>query len=534
MLDLALSAALAACASGGAIWLWLKPQRDAAYLQGRAEVELELAQLQGQWQHAREQWQLLEQRETDTRQALDHARQQYAENQQKLASLASHLQRVPDLEQRLREKEQQLSVLQQQLAGQGARLAASEEQGRQLERILHERGQLQAQLAALQQEHTQLQISHQQLQTLLEQERQQAADKLTLLGEARESLSQQFKILAADILEEKSQRFTEQNRQHLGQLLGPMQERLQTFGKLVQDTYDKDSKERLSLENELRRLQQLNTQLNQDAVALTKALTGSNNKAQGNWGEMVLEKVLESSGLLRDREYRVQVSGHVEQHDGSQRRYQPDVVIDLPENKQLVIDAKVSLNAYVRYTASSDATQQEAELKAHIASLRHHIRTLADKRYQDLYKLNTLDFVFMFIPVEPAYLLAVQHDMSLFSEAFERRIMIVGPSTLLATLRTVASIWRYEYQNRNAQEIARQGGAMYDKLASLAESLDKMGRQIGQLQDSHQQTLRQLSSGSGNLMSRAERLRKLGAKTGKVLPAHLLDDPAGNLPGDEQ
>lgn len=534
MLDIVISAFLAAGASGGAVWLWLKPQRDAAYMQGRAEVELELAQLQGQWQHAREQWQQLQQREADTRLELDDTRQQLAESQQKLASLASHLQRVPDLEQRLRDKDQQLAALQQQLAGQGARLATSEEQGRQLERILQERGQLQVRLADLQQEYTQLQLDRQQLQTLLEQERQQAADKLALLGEARESLSQQFKLLASDILEEKSQRFTEQNRQHLGQLLGPMHERLQAFGKLVQDTYDKDSKERLSLEHELRRLQQLNTQLNQDAVALTNALTGGNNKTQGNWGEMVLEKVLESSGLMRDREYRVQVSDHVEQHDGSQRRYQPDVVIDLPENKQLVIDAKVSLSAYVRYTASSDPAQQDAELKAHIASLRQHIRTLADKRYQDLYKLNTLDFVFMFIPVEPAYLLAVQHDMSLFSEAFERRIMIVGPSTLLATLRTVASIWRYEYQNRNAQEIARQGGAMYDKLASLAESLDKMGRQISLLQDSHQQTLRQLSSGSGNLMGRAERLRKLGAKTSKQLPAHLLDEQEEISPENPQ
>ena len=196
----------------------------------------------------------------------------------------------------------------------------------------------------------------------------------------------------------------------------------------------------------------------------------------------------------------------------------------MPEGKQLVIDSKVSLNAYVRYTASEDRATQEAELKAHIAALRQHIRTLSDKRYQDLYKLNTLDFVFMFIPVEPAYLLAVQQDMSLFNEAFERRIMIVGPSTLLATLRTVASIWRYEYQNQNAQEIARQGGAMYDKLASLAESLEKVGRQIGQLQDSHQQAMRQLSNGSGNLIGRAEKLRKLGAKSNKSLPSHLLKD----------
>lgn len=529
MLDILITAILAAGSSGGVAWLLLRGKSDAAYQQGRVEVQLELAQLQGQWHSLNQQWLALQQREQHAQDTLQNLHNQYTESQQKLASLASHLQRIPELETRLQTREAQLQSQQQLAAEQGARLAASEEQGRQMERLLQERGQLQAQLAAMQQESAQLQVDKQQLQTLLEQERLQTTEKLAMLANARESLGQQFKVLANDILEEKSRRFTEQNRQNLDQLLAPVGERLQAFGKLVQDTYDKDSKERLTLEHELRKLQQLNTQLNQDAIALTNALTGSNNKAQGNWGEMVLEKVLESSGLTRNREYRVQVSDRVEQEDGSQRRYQPDVVIDLPEGKQLVIDSKVSLNAYVRYTASEDRTTQETELKAHIAALRQHIRTLSDKRYQDLYKLNTLDFVFMFIPVEPAYLLAVQQDMSLFNEAFERRIMIVGPSTLLATLRTVASIWRYEYQNQNAQEIARQGGAMYDKLASLAESLEKVGRQIGQLQDSHQQAMRQLSSGSGNLIGRAEKLRKLGAKSNKSLPGHLLTDtPAEN------
>lgn len=348
-----------------------------------------------------------------------------------------------------------------------------------------------------------------------------------MLAEAREALSNQFKALAADILEEKSKRFTEQNQQNLGALLNPLHDRIQQFGKLVQDTYDKDSKERLTLEQELRRLQELNTRLNQDAVALTNALTGSNNKAQGNWGEMVLEKVLETSGLTRDREYRVQVSDTLETEDGA-RRYQPDVVIDLPEGKHLVVDSKVSLNAYVRYAASTDEAEREAELKAHAAALRQHIRSLSEKRYQDLYKLNTVDFVFMFVPVEPAYLLAVQHDMSLFSEAFERRIMIVGPSTLLATLRTVASIWRYEYQNQNAQEIARQSGAMYDKLAGFVDNMEKLGKQLDASRDTFNNAMKQLSSGSGNLLTRAEKLRAMGIRNNKQLPRHLLDDAAAD------
>lgn len=522
MIETLIATLLGAALGGGAIWGVLRSRQQAAYQQGRNEVALELATLQARWQAASQQWQELTAREQAAQQQLEDSRQQLAATQQKLAAYASQAQRVPELEQQLAAREQRLFQQQDEARNLAARLATSEEQGRQLQALQAERASWLQQQQQWQDDITRLSVREQELATLLQQERQQGAEKLRLLAEAREALSHQFKALASEILEEKSQRFTEQNRVNLEQMLGPMGERLQHFGKLVQDTYDKDSKERLTLEQELRRLQELNTRLNADAVALTNALTGSNNKAQGTWGEMVLEKVLETSGLSRDREYRVQVSDTLEQEDGSQRRYQPDVVIDLPEGKQLVVDSKVSLNAYVRYTAASDDAQRELELKAHIAALRQHIRTLSEKRYQDLYKLNTLDFVFMFVPVEPAYLLAVQHDMSLFNEAFERRIMIVGPSTLLATLRTVASIWRYECQNQNAQEIARQGGAMYDKLAGLVETLEKLGRQLGQVQESHGNAMKQLSSGSGNLLGRAERLRKLGARTSKQLSGHLL------------
>ncbi|WP_174875133.1 DNA recombination protein RmuC [Vogesella oryzae] len=522
MIETLISTVVGMALGGVAVWGVQRSRQDAAYQQGRNEVQLELAALQAKWQGASQQWQELAAREHSAQRQLDEVRQQLGDTRQQLAAAGSQLQRLPELEQQLATREQRLFQQQEDARAMAARLATSEEQGRQLQQLQAQQQHWQQAQQQLQDELTRLSVREQELVTLLQQERQQSAEKLRLLAEAREALSHQFKALASEILEEKSQRFTEQNRQNLEQMLGPLGERLQNFGKLVQDTYDKDSKERLTLEQELRRLQELNTRLNADAVALTNALTGSNNKAQGTWGEMVLEKVLETSGLTRDREYRVQVSDTLEHEDGSQRRYQPDVVIDLPEGKQLVVDSKVSLNAYVRYTAASDEAQRDSELKAHIAALRQHIRSLSEKRYQDLYKLHTLDFVFMFVPVEPAYLLAVQHDMSLFNEAFERRIMIVGPSTLLATLRTVASIWRYEYQNQNAQEIARQGGAMYDKLVGLIDTLEKLGRQLSVAQETHGNALKQLSSGSGNLVGRAERLRKLGARTSKQLSSHLL------------
>jgi DNA recombination protein RmuC len=361
------------------------------------------------------------------------------------------------------------------------------------------------------------------MQANLRQEQAQGEQKLALLTEAREALSNQFKALANDILEEKTKRFTEQNKENIGSLLTPLNERIQAFSKQVQDTYEKDSKERLTLEQELKNLQALNTRLNQDAVALTNALTGANNKTQGNWGEMILERVLENSGLQKDREYRVQVSDVLQGEEGN-KRYQPDVIIDLPEGKQLVVDSKVSLNAYVRFSTAEDDATRALELRSHIAALRNHIKTLSEKRYQDLYHLNTLDFVFMFVPVEPAYLLAVQHDMGLFNEAFERRIMIVGPSTLMATLRTVASIWRYEYQNQNAQEIARQSGAMYDKFVGFVDSLEKLGKQVDGVRDTWQDAMKKMRDGSGNLISRAERLRKLGIKSNKQLANHLLGE----------
>lgn len=385
-----------------------------------------------------------------------------------------------------------------------------------------EKGRLKQEYAALLEQNHALQVQNERLNTQSEKDRQAAEEKLALLSDARKNLSDQFQNLANTILEEKSRRFTEQNHDHLQQLLNPLNERIHGFSELVQQTYEKEAKERLTIENELKRLQTLNTQLHHDAKALTTALTGTQNKTQGNWGEMILESVLENSGLQKGREYIVQASSVRHEADGTQRRLQPDVLINLPDNKQIVIDSKVSLTAYVRYTQSTGA-EAERELANHVASIRAHIKSLAAKDYTDLEGIKTLDFVFMFVPVEPAYLLALQHDPNLFQECFDKRIMLTGPSTLLATLRTVANIWRNEQQNQNALAIAEAGSKLYDKFVGFVESMDGINKALVQAQSQFQTAYGRLVSGRGNLISSTEKLRKLGIKAGKQLQRDLLE-----------
>ena len=385
-----------------------------------------------------------------------------------------------------------------------------------------EKGRLKQEYAALLEQNHALQVQNERLSTQSEKDRQAAEEKLALLADARKNLSDQFQNLANTILEEKSRRFTEQNHDHLQQLLNPLNERIHGFSELVQQTYEKEAKERLTIENELKRLQTLNTQLHHDAKALTTALTGTQNKTQGNWGEMILESVLENSGLQKGREYIVQASSVRHEADGTQRRLQPDVLINLPDNKQIVIDSKVSLTAYVRYTQSTGA-EAERELANHVASIRAHIKSLAAKDYTDLEGVKTLDFVFMFVPVEPAYLLALQHDPNLFQECFDKRIMLTGPSTLLATLRTVANIWRNEQQNQNALAIAEAGSKLYDKFVGFVESMDGINKALGQAQSQFQTAYSRLVSGRGNLISSTEKLRKLGIKAGKQLQRDLVE-----------
>jgi DNA recombination protein RmuC len=374
----------------------------------------------------------------------------------------------------------------------------------------------------LQREQAQAQTLREQLarvETLRQEEGRQHEEKLQLLHDARETLSLQFKQLAGDILEQKGKSFAASSQEQLQSLLQPLSEKIQGFEKRVESSYSEEARQRFALEKEIRALLELNTRISVDAVNLTKALRGES-KTQGIWGEVILERVLEKSGLERDREYEVQVS----LSDGEGGKGQPDVVVHLPEGKHVVIDSKVSLSAYQDYFAAEDEESRAQHLRQHLASIRNHVRGLSEKSYQHLSGINTLDYVLMFLPVEAAFTLGVQADDQLFTDAFAKNIILVGPSTLLATLRTIQSIWRYEYQNRNAQEIADQAGRLYDKFVDFVKDLEEIGYRLEQSQKAWDQARGKLISGKGSLLNRTEKLRKLGARNRKALPRHLLED----------
>ena len=357
----------------------------------------------------------------------------------------------------------------------------------------------------------------------LQSEREQSGEKLALLQDARGQLTQQFQVLAQEILEEKSKRFSEQNQSALGRLLEPLKSRLQEFQGKVETAYVSESKDRSALAEQVKQLMGLNQQLNQRASDLTRALT-SQNKSQGNWGELVLERVLEASGLRKGQEYEVQES-HT-RDDGS--RAQPDVVIHLPEGKHLIIDAKMSLNAYLDYANSDDETVRDASVKRHLDSVRTHIKGLSEKNYQELYGLKSLDFVLMFIPVEPAFMLATSHDAELWQDAWKRNVLLVSPSTLLFVVRTVAHLWRQEQQTRNAKDIAQRGAELYDKFVGFVEGLELVGTRLNQAQKAFEDTHKKLSSGRGSLVRQAEMLRDLGVKPTKRLGEGLIDSALEN------
>ncbi|MGK7391338.1 MAG: DNA recombination protein RmuC [Candidatus Cyclobacteriaceae bacterium M2_1C_046] len=338
------------------------------------------------------------------------------------------------------------------------------------------------------------------------------------VNELQQKFSIEFKNLANEIFEEKSKKFTDQNKSNLTELLNPLKEKIIDFEKKVEQNSKESLEQSASLKEQLKNLRELNQQMSKEAENLTRALKGDS-KAQGNWGEFILESILEKSGLEKGREYLVQESFT----DESGRRFQPDVIINLPESKNLIIDSKVSLIAYERFVSAATNEEQTTQLKTHIQSIRTHLKQLDRKKYHSLYGVDGLDFVLMFIPIEPAFSLAVQHDGELFNDAYQQNIVIVSPSTLIATLRTIANIWKNEYQNRNALEIARQSGSLYDKFTAFTEDLIKVGKNIQQTQGSYQDAMNKLVDGKDNLIRKTERLRELGAKTSKSIDQKLID-----------
>ncbi len=323
----------------------------------------------------------------------------------------------------------------------------------------------------------------------------------------------EFKNLANEILDEKSRKFTEQNRNSLSELLKPLGEKIKDFEKKVEETYDKETQQRISLKEQVRQLADLNRKIGEDAENLTRALKGDS-KAQGNWGEMILESILEKSGLVRDREYVVQPS--FKGKEGS--RMQPDIIISYPGNRSVIIDAKVSLTAYERYVSGEGKKARETYLKEHLASIRAHVNELSSKDYLEIYQIRTLDFIMMFLPVEPAYLLAIREDPELWNYAYEKRILLISPTNLLAALKMIASLWRQEYQNKHALEIARQSGDLLDKFYALLDDLNDLGSKLKSTQKSYDDAINKLSEGKGNLIRRVRRIEELGAKTRKKLP----------------
>jgi DNA recombination protein RmuC len=353
-----------------------------------------------------------------------------------------------------------------------------------------------------------------------EQEKIASQDKLFLLEAAEKRLQEQFENLANKIFEQKQETFNQSSKAGLDSILSPLKEQIEGFKKQVTDQYVKEGQERASLKTEILGLKELNQQITHDAAALTKALKGDN-KVQGNWGEVVLERVLKESGLREGHEFDTQVALKNDQG----KSYQPDVVVHLPNDKDVVIDSKVSLAAYERYfNEHDDELARAVHLKEHINSLRNHIKELGKKDYHDLKGIRTLDYVLMFIPIESAFLLGADQAPELMKLAFDHNIMLVSPTNLLVALRTINNIWQYEYQNQNAQKIADNAAKLYDKFHGFMVDMDKVGKAIESSQKSYDGAMNKLSTGKGNLVRQVEQFRKLGVQSNKKLDENLLDN----------
>ena len=376
---------------------------------------------------------------------------------------------------------------------------------------------------------TELERNNAKLATELKEEVRRSDENLKILNEAKKELEIQFKNLANQIFDEKTKAFADQSKTNLDSILTPFKERIVAFEKKVTEVYATEGKERHSLIKEVQRLQELNQKIGEDAENLTKALKGDT-KMQGTWGEIILERILEESGLRKGIEYDSQ--GGFRDVDG--KLLKPDVVVHLPEEKDIIIDSKVSLVAYEKYVRAENDDDRDRAVKEHLISINAHLKGLESKKYDELPGIKSLDFVLMFVPVESAFMLAIDKDSEIFRKAFDKNIMIVSPSTLLVTLRTIQNIWRYEYQNKNALEIAERAGKLYDKFVGFVADLEKIGDQVDNTRKAYDSAHNKLVSGRGNLISRAQTLIDLGVKSRKHLPASVIQGADIEIPLVEQ
>ena len=511
--------AIGAAVAGALVtWVLMHSRRTVAVAEAQRAADAELSQAKIEAASAQERVRALEERhgtlvaeQETTRRELETTRGERDAAREEAAGLREPAARVAGLEDALRTTREELGELEQARAALESKLLVLprlEQKVLEAEGALREAGHRETQLTA--------QIAT--LETTLSQERQSMGEKLALLKDAETRMGEQFKNLANQILEDKAKRFTEQNQANLGQLLDPLKTQLTEFKSQVERVYETEGKERSALAGQVKQLMELNQTLGEKAENLTRALQGSN-KAQGNWGELILERLLETAGLREGEEYVLQES--FSRGDGT--RALPDVIVRLPNERSLVIDAKVSLTAYEAYTASEDEASREGARKRHLESLRAHIRGLSERNYQALHQLQSLDCVVMFIPIEPAFMLAVTSDRELFQDAWNRNVLLVSPSTLMFVIRTVAHLWRQEAQNRNAHAIASRGAELYDKFAAFVGDLEDVGKRLKQADESYALAHKKLTGGRGNLVRQAEMLRELGVKPTKALSTDLLD-----------
>jgi DNA recombination protein RmuC len=460
----------------GLVWIFLK-QRTRA----------QNAALDERLKHRDETIERLEKQNTEGLEKMSSTQEALDTLRQTCAAYEERNQRLSELEDNIKSKEDALKDTQEELTTSKAKIA--------------------------------------KLDTQIQADKTNHEEKLRLLTEAKENLSEQFQNLANKIFETKAKTFGEQSKE----MLNPFREQMKEFKQKLEEVHVSEIKDRSALKNQVEQLQKLNQQISQDAINLTNALKGES-KTQGCWGELILERILEDSGLQEGREYELEKSVTLE----SGKRFRPDVVVHLPEGKDVVIDSKVSLTSYEAYCSAETDEDKDGALKMHIASIENHIKTLSDKGYQNLPGLRTLGYVLMFIPIEPAFLVAAQTKDTLITEAHRKNIMLVGPTTLLLTLKTIEALWRNEQQNHNAQLIAQKAGGLYDQLVLFVEALEDVGDKLNKAQSAYDTAHKRLSSGRGNLVKRSGELKELGVKAKKDLPEQmLLESKNGSDNADE-
>jgi len=448
---------------------------------------------------------------------LHHRSQQKA-----LDALQASLQKLSD---EMDAQQQWVASHHQEMTEQKVANAALQEKAQQAEKQVLELKQAlvekEAAIDALNRELSDDKSNITELETRLAAEGKAAEEKLALLEEAKEKLGNEFKVLANQIFEAKGKTFSEQNRASLDEVLKPMREQLGDFRKRVDEVHHNDAKDRASLREHLAQLEGLNRQMSEDALNLTQALKGES-KAQGNWGEMILERILETSGLREGHEFLREDSTDI----GGGKRHRPDVIVRMPGDKHIIIDSKVSLTDYERALSATEQADRKQAIKAHVGSLKNHIRSLSDKRYDQLPNIHSPDYVLMFVPIEGAYMMAIEADQGIFEAAFDKRVAVVTPSTLYATLKLIEQLWRYERQSENVVKLIDRASLLHDKMVSFVESFEDVGKRLNQARDSYDTALGRIKTGPGNVINQISTLGKLAGKTKKELPQHLTEAAA--------